>query len=44
MDFYRFNSILYTSEGKELIEKVWQETMGELSFADVRGIVSSMNV
>jgi hypothetical protein len=34
--------MLYTSEGKELTEKVWRETMAELSFAGVEGILQSM--
>ena len=41
-DFYKFNSILYTPDGKELMEKVWQDTIDGLAFADVRGMVNTI--
>jgi hypothetical protein len=34
--------MLYTPEGQNLIERVWKETMAELSFAGVEGILESM--
>jgi len=33
---------LYTPEGKQIIERLWQETVEELSFADVQGILDSL--
>ena len=38
----RFAAFLYTPEGKEVIERLWQETVKELDFADVRKILQSM--
>ncbi|KAE8342847.1 hypothetical protein BDV24DRAFT_173547 [Aspergillus arachidicola] len=38
-----FATVLYTPEGKQIIEKLWDETMAELKFADVKGILRSMN-
>ncbi|RDW81823.1 hypothetical protein BP6252_02935 [Coleophoma cylindrospora] len=37
-----FNNILYTPEGKLLVEKVWKETMDELAFADIQEILVFM--
>ncbi|KAH8807293.1 hypothetical protein F5884DRAFT_856877 [Xylogone sp. PMI_703] len=37
-----FHSLLYTTEGKTVIERLWQETMNEFAFANVRGIIESM--
>ncbi|KAI1093644.1 NAD(P)-binding protein [Rostrohypoxylon terebratum] len=37
-----YNSFLYTPEGREVADKLWEETMGELEFAGVRGIMESM--
>ena len=34
--------MLYTREGTEVIEKLWRETMDELTFANVRGVLESM--
>jgi hypothetical protein len=34
--------MLYGPEGKKLIDKVWDETLAELSFAGVDGILQSM--
>lgn len=31
--------MMYTSEGKEVIEKLWLETTEELSFANVQDIL-----
>ncbi|KAI1080349.1 NAD(P)-binding protein [Whalleya microplaca] len=39
-----FNEFLYTPNGKETIASVWEETMSELEFADVRGILNSMKM
>ena len=38
----RFASVLYTPEGQKLIDKVWNETLAELSFANVEAIVRGM--
>ncbi|KAG0650068.1 Short chain dehydrogenase yanD [Hyphodiscus hymeniophilus] len=38
----RFAAMLYTTEGKQLTEKVWKETLDELDFAGVRGILEAM--
>ncbi|KAE8370547.1 hypothetical protein BDV27DRAFT_152139 [Aspergillus caelatus] len=38
-----FAAVLYTPEGKQAIERLWDETMTELKFADVQGILRSMN-
>ncbi|KAH7397774.1 hypothetical protein BKA64DRAFT_753442 [Cadophora sp. MPI-SDFR-AT-0126] len=37
-----FPALLYTPEGKVLIERVWEETLNELDFAGVRHILESM--
>ncbi|KIW20329.1 hypothetical protein PV08_00904 [Exophiala spinifera] len=37
-----FVPLMYTSEGKQVIDKVWRETMEELSFANVQGILDEM--
>ncbi|KAI1465807.1 NAD(P)-binding protein [Daldinia caldariorum] len=37
-----FNSFLYTPEGKDTADQVFEETMKELEFADARGILESM--
>ncbi|OGM47779.1 hypothetical protein ABOM_003238 [Aspergillus bombycis] len=37
-----FATVLYTPEGKQAIERLWHETMTELAFADVQGILRSM--
>jgi hypothetical protein len=39
---YRFAALLYTPEGKVVIERVWEETLAELEFAGVRPILESM--
>lgn len=41
--FTRFATVLYTPEGKQIIERLWDETVVELKFADVQGILRSMN-
>ncbi|KAE8166327.1 hypothetical protein BDV40DRAFT_296801 [Aspergillus tamarii] len=38
-----FATVLYTPEGKQAIERLWDETMTELKFADAQGILRSMN-
>jgi hypothetical protein len=42
IDGFRFPALLYTPEGKVLIERVWEETLDELDFAGVRQILESM--
>lgn len=37
-----FASLLYSPDGQSLTEKVWKETLAELSFADVKVILESM--
>ncbi|KAI1149270.1 NAD(P)-binding protein [Nemania diffusa] len=37
-----YPELLYTSEGQKLIEQVWEETLAELEFANIRGIIESM--
>ncbi|KAI1390319.1 NAD(P)-binding protein [Hypoxylon trugodes] len=37
-----YNSFLYTPEGRDAADKLWRETMDELSFAGVSGILESM--
>jgi hypothetical protein len=38
-----FPKIMHTPEGKRATEKLWEETMTELEFANARGVLSSMN-
>lgn len=38
----RFVQLMYTPEGKRIIEKLWQETLEELRFANVQGILEDM--
>ncbi|KAF2833887.1 NAD(P)-binding protein [Ophiobolus disseminans] len=37
-----FAAMLYTDEGKGVIERVWEETMGEFEFAGVRDMVGRL--
>ncbi|KAJ9633402.1 hypothetical protein H2204_007119 [Knufia peltigerae] len=37
-----FVQLMYTPEGKRIIEKLWQETLEELRFANVQGILEDM--
>lgn len=39
---FRFAAILYTLEGKVLIQRIWEETLAELEFAGVRRILEPM--
>ncbi|KAF2963025.1 hypothetical protein GQX73_g10546 [Xylaria multiplex] len=36
-------AMLYRPEGKELAEQLWEETMAELSFANVEGCIKEVN-
>lgn len=38
----RFSAMLYTPEGKAITQRVWDETLAEFAFADVRGILDHM--
>jgi hypothetical protein len=38
----RFASLLYTPEGKQLTDKLWRETIDELSFANPLVVLESM--
>lgn len=35
--------ILYTEEGEEVSKHLWNETMAELAFANVEGIIKSVS-
>jgi phage baseplate assembly protein W len=37
------HSIMYTAEGKQVMQRLWDETLKELSFAGVGEIVQSMS-
>ncbi|KAI2610564.1 NAD(P)-binding protein [Hypoxylon sp. NC1633] len=37
-----FAGLLYTPEGKQVIDRLWQETIAELSFAGVQGILDGL--
>ena len=37
-----FHSIMYTPEGKQTTELLWEETLEELDFAGVRSIAGSL--
>ncbi|TKA73233.1 hypothetical protein B0A55_06051 [Friedmanniomyces simplex] len=37
-----FHSLMYTPEGKQATERLWEETLQELDFADVRSIADSL--
>ncbi|KAF2648764.1 NAD(P)-binding protein [Lophiostoma macrostomum CBS 122681] len=41
-DIHPFASFLYTAEGKIVTERLWEETLVELEFAGVRGILESV--
>jgi hypothetical protein len=34
--------IVYTTEGKKISERLWEETMGEFEFVGAEGIVRSV--
>ena len=38
----RFNAMLYTPEGQKIADRLWEETMRELAFADVEGVLKGM--
>jgi hypothetical protein len=38
----RFSAMLYTPEGKAITQRIWDETLAEFAFADVRGILDHM--
>ena len=40
-DFSSFHAMMYTSEGKRVMDRLWEETLQELEFAGVRDIVIS---
>lgn len=39
---HRFASMLYTSEGQAITQRVWDETLAELDFAGARDIAESL--
>ncbi|KAE8441444.1 hypothetical protein EG329_004937 [Mollisiaceae sp. DMI_Dod_QoI] len=39
-----FPAFLYTEQGKDTIERLWQETLDEFSFVNLRGIIESMKM
>ena len=42
MSTRRYAPFQYTAEGKEVMERLWQETLAEFSFVDVDGILKSL--
>jgi hypothetical protein len=38
----RFPKLMYTEEGKKCMERLWNETMEELKFANVKDILASI--
>lgn len=39
---HRYAALVYGKSGKEIANKIWEETLQELSFADVRGILDRL--
>ncbi|KAL5332485.1 hypothetical protein BJX70DRAFT_129847 [Aspergillus crustosus] len=39
---YPFPKVMFKTDGKKATEKVWEEALAELQWADVRGILASM--
>jgi hypothetical protein len=39
---HRMNALMYTPEGKQTVNTLWDETLSELRFAGVREILHSM--
>ncbi|KAH9909558.1 hypothetical protein F4778DRAFT_711864 [Xylariomycetidae sp. FL2044] len=39
---HQFPPLLYTDEGQKVIQRVWEETLAELEFANVRKIIESL--
>jgi len=37
-----FHSMMYTPEGKQTTERLWEETLEDLDFAGVRSIANSL--
>ncbi|KAI1087247.1 NAD(P)-binding protein [Rostrohypoxylon terebratum] len=37
-----YPTLLYTSEGQQITERLWNETLAEFEFANARGIIESM--
>jgi hypothetical protein len=42
VDVFRFPPLLYTTHGKETIERLWQETLDELAFVDIGRMLNSI--
>ncbi|KAI2604102.1 uncharacterized protein GGS25DRAFT_506903 [Hypoxylon fragiforme] len=40
-ELFPLYSFFYTDEGKVVMERLWEETLTELEFAGVRGILAS---
>jgi hypothetical protein len=40
---HRLAQIIYTAEGKKISEQLWKETMEELAFANVKGILKTIS-
>jgi hypothetical protein len=38
----RFPKLMYTEEGKKCMERLWDETMDELKFANAKDILASI--
>jgi NAD(P)-dependent dehydrogenase (short-subunit alcohol dehydrogenase family) len=41
-EIHPFSAILYTPEGNTITQRIWDETLAEFEFADVRGILNYM--
>lgn len=39
---FRFAGLLYTPEGKQVTERLWQETLAELRFAKMENILDDL--
>lgn len=39
---FRFPPLMYTANGKATIKRLWQGTLDEFDFADMRGVLESM--
>lgn len=42
VDSYRFPKVMYSPEGKQASDILWEETLEDLDWAGVRGILSAM--
>ncbi len=40
----RFAPIVYTAEGRQMAQRLWKETMSELSFAGVEDVIEALTI